>query len=298
MRNRATRAHDQPDRPIDLRSQQRRDAIKPGAATGRHDDLIAVGKLPRLGKRLDQFAHAHQIGVDLLFNDVEVGPADVPLPARHAREDQTIGSNGCGSHRFGQLLRTGARAALLHAEFDQHPNWWIVCTASRGQTLDAGDRINQQPDLSACPLRIADPAHGRRLDHLVGDQHAGNTEGCTDPTLRGVRDGNRPRARIELATKQLGRHRRLAVRRQRHLVRRAPRLHRCDVPSDRVLADRQERQRHIAAQDIPALGRDRARRGGWVHNGEALVAPVDRVVEQLLEGDNIHALILESTAGR
>ena len=118
--------------------------------------------------------------------------------------------------------------------------------------VDAFDRVDVAVHLEALVERCGQPFDLARDDDLVGDQDP------IDPGLahrlglprRGR--GHRPCTVAELAPEECGRHGRLAVGRQRHMVALAEALHRSAVVVDRRVEHHRDRVRNVGIEDGPA----------------------------------------------
>ena len=108
-------------------------------------------------------------------------------------------------------------------------------TASHGVDVeqDLGRRLGRQGR--------GDPAQHGRVEDLVGDEQPAHPERVRREQLVAGRHGDAPRPGVQLGGEQLGRHRRLAVRRERETALGGERRQLRDVVHDRVGVQGQHR---------------------------------------------------------
>ena len=204
----------------------------------------------------------------------------------HARKHQMAG----GGDRAGDLMRllgrpgAGSTARQTELEQDLQLLFRPGCTDRGVEEANTGERIDQAAELEARIVAhlFHHPAHRRRLDQLVGEDHPVHSESPPYADLAHRRRSHRPGAGVELPLNQLWRHRSLGVGRQRYAVPLAEARHQIDVvPQSRVLQDH-DGEHEFTAQGVPAAlahGPDGDRRTCR----ERLVAPIDRFVEDAIE---------------
>ena len=174
-------------------------------------------------------SHCSAISVDALHQRVGVGAVDlavalraqafVALDAGEAQRRARAGATrererlvvACGN-RCGRRARRSRAAPRTAAAGCVRPRSARAAPANRAGTARAG------PACSACSASMA--ARSPASNDLVGDQAAARAGLDADAQLRDRREGQPPRAGVELAAEQLRRHRRLAVRREAHARRR------------------------------------------------------------------------------
>ncbi len=148
---------------------------------------------------------------------------------------------------------------------------------------ELGRRIDEEGDAQVGMLAAQhlDDSQVGVGQHLVGDQRAARAGSHTDGQL--VHGGKRqaPGAGVELARKELRRHRGLAVRRQVYAPLPRLRLHPGQVVCQCLAFEQRQRQRQVAGQHVPAGLADLAAPQCGMVERKTLEAGADERVEQV-----------------
>ena len=223
--------------------------------------------------------HEHREPVEEL-----VDPRRRPVAVHDALEDLSAGElehhrvRHRHRHLLGRLERARPCPAVRYAELDEGLQRSLRAANRAGHGLHGLDRVDEAVELEAriASQLLGGPAHGRRIDELVGEHDPRDPELPHDPHLRDVRRRDAPRAGVELPRPQLRAHRRLAVRRERGASPGAPAVHQVEVVSECALLEHEHRGGEVPGEQVPALAADGAD-GDPVRRRKPFVAPVDRI---------------------
>ncbi len=179
-------------------------------------------------------------------------------------------------HRVFQRAAAGAPAGKAALQYDAERTPAAGRLHRRRQTLDAGHRVDERPELEVRIARhfLGHIARGLRPGDLVGEQDAIEAVLAGDPYLLhgGERDGEG--AVRDLPGEELRRHGGLAVRRDSGAGHGEEAAHIGAVALQRGALQHGERQGKIFAQHVPALpahcGQRQRPGAGWKTLGAAI----------------------------
>jgi hypothetical protein len=179
------------------------------------------------------------------FIEFHAGEAQGTLPVLQRFEHR---------RQSGLIPHTGAIAGLIgfRREFHQHIEHHAPRPTRRTQHRDAFRRIHDaQHPLLRIGQQVEDRGDVRIPHHLIRDQDAADAMRDGNLRLLAGRHGDAPCAALDLALEQPGRHRRLAMGRQRQAIGLDKGAHPAQIMSDAALAQHGGGERHIACQQVP-----------------------------------------------
>ena len=169
---------------------------------------------------------------------------------------------GCRAYRRDDLERLAqrTRARATGAGFDENAKrrqGRMVAPCAR-KRLNRADRIGEDVELSVRPGgdELSEPARPANASDLVGENETREPGAQHHRRLTDVSDGRAPSAALDERPGEIGRHRRLGVRRDLDALEAGVSEHEVAIVQECGLVEREHGQRHSAVRGPPIPASD------------------------------------------